>query len=221
MTEKIEGVVTPEGTEQPPVAPADVSPEGDQPLSQRSDEVSELKSHVEQLSSEIRGLQSRQDKSENRFDKRIKELGIELTPEQLQQSRMLDLEEQVQQLAQPQAAPASAPPVADPKIAEVMEELGITDPTPDMQAAALKNVDSPIKMAAELVRLQSNKPAPSPANAVSPGGGDAPPPVPNLQKATQRLAEIKEQYPNRRDWPSDIKEEVKEIKNTMDEAFTK
>jgi hypothetical protein len=220
MTENNGGIVTPDSQEQPQVAPGPVSKEGNQELSPQSGEVGALKTQVEQLTSELRGLQSRQDKAENSFDKRLEALGVTLTPEQIQQNTILDLQEKVEQITQSPPAPASAQEVANPTIAKVMEELEIADPTEDMKAAALKHANNPVKMAAELAILKTQKPAPSPANVVIPGGETTPPPPSNLEDLTAELAQIKAANPNRGKWSKETRERVGQITKEMDEAFT-
>lgn len=99
-TENVEEVVQ-ASAEQGEQVTRTVSPENNEGLSQKGSGNEEaLRSELELLKSEIRGLQSKQDKHEaktSEFFQTLQHLNVELTPEQQTQYRILELERRLEQ----------------------------------------------------------------------------------------------------------------------------
>ena len=148
--QEVEGQ-TPSSEEQPPVTPAPVSEQNEEQLSQQDSQDIVL-AKVEDLESQLRGLQSRQDKAESSFETRLTELGVRLTPDQERQNEVLNMRDEIAEL-RGQTLPVSAV-VND-------EEQG------EVNLAEMPEVQQLIKTAV----AEATKPPASGASAVAPSKG--------------------------------------------------
>ena len=126
MTENVEGQETTE-QEQPSVTPAPVSEQEDKQLSQQGSqdvvsrsEFEELKALYQESIKEQRGLQQAHDKTLSTFEQTMKELNVELSPEQRTELRLKQLEDKL-------AVPAQQPLVSVPEQV-IVDSAEVTPP---------------------------------------------------------------------------------------------
>jgi hypothetical protein len=147
-----------------------------------------LRSELDSLKNEIRGLQGKMDKDTAAVEKRLMgrfeqvagQLGVSLTPEQKMNLRVMELEEQLASVGQAEAKPQPQTvkepqqPVDIAKIKEAYKDIDFNDPV--VTSALQSNLFNEDGFLAALgrVRLANvSKPQPTAASTVSPAGSVA------------------------------------------------
>ncbi len=97
MTEESVEGQTPSSEEQPPVTPAPVSEKEEEQLSPQGSQ-EEVLAKIADVENQLRGLQSKQDKTDSFLEKRLLELGVSLTPQQAQQNEVLNMRDEIAEL---------------------------------------------------------------------------------------------------------------------------
>ena len=169
MTEKVEAQ-TPNEQEKPPVDQAAISGQEGEQLSQASSQDMVSRAEHEKLVSEIRGLQSKQDKSEsgftNKFIKTAQDLGVSVTDNQKTELRFRALENQTPT----EEGTVSAVPKQEPvDYVQVIETIGLDPSDNAVMEAVRKHGDNATDLKAALVDLkQINNKSPVTTGAVQP-----------------------------------------------------
>ena len=162
-----------------------------------------LRAELDVLKSEIRGLQGKMDKDAKavedrlmgRFEMVAGKLGMNLTPEQKMNLRVMELEEQLasvgQGVAKPQSQTVQEPqePVNIANIKAAYPEIDFNDPT--VMNIVAQNIFDETAILAGLgkVKMTSvNKPKPTSASVVSPAGTTQP--VSSVKEAQDRINAI-------------------------------
>lgn len=152
-------------------------------LSEQGKQDAVTRQEFDSLMSELRGLQGKMDKDANKIEKRLDDkfkermelLGVELTPEQNRELRLMELADRVEGLyTEQEVTPAKAKPKATVDVDEVFKTLGIDEPTEDDLRLAIQHAGNPVKLAYEIAKNNLQKPTPSSSSAVVPGNAGSP-----------------------------------------------
>lgn len=144
-----------------------------------------LRTELDALKSEIRGLQGKMDKDTAAVEKRLMgrfeqvagQLGVSLTPEQKMNLRVMELEEQLASVGkadakpQPQTVKEPQQPVDIAKIKQAYSDIDFNNP--QVLAAVSQNLNNEDGLLAALGKIKVGnvaKPQPTAASAVSPSG---------------------------------------------------
>ena len=172
MTEVVEG--QPQSTqEQPPADQAVVSEGKGEQLSQAGSQDVVSRADLEKLASELRGLQSKQDKSEsgftNKFIETPQELGMQISDAQKTELRFRALETQTAPIEQSTVSAVQAQEPAD--YAQVVNSLGLNPGDNDVITAIANNMNDAKSLKEALVDLKLNQTSqPVTTGAVQPSG---------------------------------------------------
>lgn len=162
-------------------------------LSRQSSLDAELRKEVDELRSELRGLQGKQDKLQSantQFEERLQKLGVSLTPEQQLQDRILQLEERIASVGATEAATPEARPKANSAGIDyhaTFTELGIPATKENLQKALEFNNPVAMKNHFFVQAVNSGQPVASGSVASPQVGGSVSHSVSDLEKQYQAI----------------------------------